>query len=55
MRGAKALRTEQIEVAMKNDRLRLFAGMEGFDDLVRELLSFPGVSTTITGTPFRSA
>ena len=42
VRRAKALRTEQIEVAMKNDRLRLFAGMEGFDDLVRELLSFPG-------------
>jgi phage terminase large subunit-like protein len=40
-RGAKAMRIEQIEVAMKNDRVRLFAGMEGFDALVRQLLSFP--------------
>jgi hypothetical protein len=39
-KGAKSLRIEQVEVAMKNDRIRLFAGMEGFDELVRELLSF---------------
>lgn len=39
-KGAKSLRIEQVEVAMKNDRIRLSAGMEGFDELVRELLSF---------------
>jgi hypothetical protein len=41
VKNAKALRIEQIEIAMKQDRLRLFAGMEGFEILVKELESFP--------------
>jgi hypothetical protein len=41
VKNAKALRIEQIEIAMKQDRVRLFAGMPGYDQLVKELESFP--------------
>jgi hypothetical protein len=41
VRSAKSLRIEQIEVAMQRDKVRLFAGMPGYDKLVKQLLSFP--------------
>lgn len=40
-KGAKALRIEQVEVAMKRDRIRLLATMDGYETLVKELLAFP--------------
>jgi hypothetical protein len=41
VRNAKALRTEQIEVAMQRDKVRILASIDGYDILVRQLLAYP--------------